>query len=53
MLDQYRLQADIESFTNIMESVKRSQQKSGVKNGICVVYCPHMTTGVTVNKKAL
>lgn len=52
MLDQYRLQTDAEGFTNITESVKRSLRKSGVKDGICVVYCPHTTAGVTVNENA-
>lgn len=26
--------------------------KSGVKEGICVVYCPHTTAGVTINEAA-
>lgn len=36
----------IDITTNIVELVKRYQ----VNNGICVVYCPHTTGGITINE---
>lgn len=52
MLDQYSLKTDIEGFTNITDTVEKSLAKSGVKDGICVVYCPHTTAGITINENA-
>ena len=52
MLEQHSLNTAAEGFTNITGSVKKSLAKSGVKNGICVVYCPHTTAGITINENA-
>jgi len=52
MLDQYSLKTDIEGFTNITETVEKSLAKSGVKDGICIIYCPHTTAGITINENA-
>ena len=52
MLEQYSLQTETEGFTNITSLVEQSLAKSGVKNGICVVYCPHTTAGITINENA-
>jgi len=32
--------------------VQHTVKKSGVKNGICLVYVPHTTAGVTINENA-
>lgn len=34
---------------NITEEIRRVVQDSGVTEGICVVFCPHSTAGLTVN----
>ena len=52
MLDQYSLQTDAEGFTNITALVEKSLAKSGIQDGICVVYCPHTTAGITINENA-
>lgn len=52
MLDYYRLQTQTEGFTNITGMVRKSLEKSGVREGICVVYCPHTTAGITINENA-
>lgn len=52
MLDQYSLNTDTEGFTDITGTVKSSLAKSGIKNGICIVYCPHTTAGITINENA-
>lgn len=39
-------------FINITREVQSAVAESGVENGICVVYVPHTTAGVTVNEAA-
>ena len=34
---------------NVMDEVKEVVRKSGVKEGLCYVYCPHTTAGLVVN----
>lgn len=46
------IKTDKEAFYNITSYVKNAVEKSGVKNGICVVYCPHTTAGITINENA-
>lgn len=52
MLDQYSLQTNTEGFTNITGMVRKSLKESGVTEGICVVFCPHTTAGITINENA-
>lgn len=52
MLQQYSLKTASEGFTNITETVKKSVAESGIKDGICLVYCPHTTAGITINENA-
>lgn len=40
------------SFENITARVKRCLADSGVEEGICLVYIPHTTCGVTINEAA-
>ena len=37
---------------DITREVKNLVWESGVKNGICVVYIPHTTAGITINENA-
>jgi len=39
-------------YIDITGEVRSAVQKSGVKDGICVVYVPHTTAGVTINEHA-
>lgn len=52
MLEQHSLQTDWEGFLNITGTVQESLKKSGVSEGICVVFCPHTTAGITINENA-
>jgi len=52
MLFQFSLKTKQESFHNITVQVKEAVQKSGVTDGICVIYCPHTTAGITINENA-
>jgi secondary thiamine-phosphate synthase enzyme len=37
---------------DITALVQKELQKTGVKDGVCVVYVPHTTAGVTINEGA-
>jgi len=39
-------------FQDITGLVRKEVKESGVKEGICVVYVPHTTAGVTINENA-
>lgn len=41
-----------EQFIDITASVQRAVKNSGVSEGLCVVYVPHTTAGLTVNENA-
>jgi len=52
MIFEYSLQTQREGFTDITNEVGNAMRKSGVQNGICVVFCPHTTAGITINENA-
>ncbi len=52
MLEYYSLQTEAEGFHGITRQVREAVTKSGVQDGICVVFCPHTTAGITVNENA-
>jgi secondary thiamine-phosphate synthase enzyme len=39
-------------FVEITDEVRAAVRASGLKTGICVVYCPHTTAGVTIQENA-
>ena len=39
-------------FVNITSDVQKIVKESGVKHGICYIYVPHTTAGVTINEGA-
>jgi len=52
MLFEYTLSAPREQFYCITPQVREAVAKSGVTDGIAVVYCPHTTAGITINENA-
>jgi len=52
MLYEYRLSAPRADFQNVTPKVREAVSKSGVTDGIAVVYCPHTTAGITINENA-
>lgn len=52
MIYEYSLSAQREDFYNITSQVCEAVAKSGVTDGIAVVYCPHTTAGITINENA-
>jgi len=39
-------------FVEITAEVREALGRSGIREGLCVVYCPHTTAAVTVNENA-
>jgi secondary thiamine-phosphate synthase enzyme len=37
-------------FLDVTDLVRRAVEKSNVENGVCYVYVPHTTAGVTINE---
>lgn len=41
-----------EEMKNITQDVRECICRSGIKDGICTVFCPHTTAGITINENA-
>lgn len=41
-----------EEMIDITSSLTEAVEESGIKNGVCFVYVPHTTAGVTINENA-
>jgi secondary thiamine-phosphate synthase enzyme len=48
----FQLPTPREGFYNITPQVREAVAKSGITDGIAVVYCPHTTAGITINENA-
>lgn len=49
---KYSLKTNTEGLYDITKQVKEAVFDSGVREGICVVYCPHTTASITINENA-
>lgn len=52
MISNITLNTPKEGFIKITRDISSIVTQSGVQEGICVVYCPHTTAGVTINENA-
>ncbi len=52
MLFEYKFDTPKENFYNITQQVREAIIKSGIADGIAVIYCPHTTAGLTINENA-
>ena len=52
MLYEYSLSTPRENLYNITAQVREAISKSGVTDGLAVVFCPHTTAGITINENA-
>jgi secondary thiamine-phosphate synthase enzyme len=39
-------------FIEVTDRVRQTVQRRGVRQGVCVVYCPHTTAAITINENA-
>lgn len=51
-LSEYSLSTGRQGFHDITGHVKEAVKKSGVRDGIAIVYCPHTTTAITINENS-
>ncbi|GMO50670.1 MAG: secondary thiamine-phosphate synthase enzyme YjbQ [Treponemataceae bacterium] len=51
-LKQFSLSTDRENFYEITHYVRDAVKESGMIEGLCTVYCPHTTAGITINENA-
>ncbi len=51
-MEEFYLQTPEEGFVNITAEVKRILLHNPVRNGICLVFVPHTTAGITINENA-
>ena len=52
MNQEYKLSTPREDFYNITSQIREAITKSGITDGIAVVFCPHTTAGITINENA-
>lgn len=52
MLYEFELSTQRQSFYNITEKVSSAVKNSGIREGICLIFCPHTTAGITINENA-
>lgn len=52
MLYKLSISTGKEGFYHITDKVKECIRQSGVINGICLIFVPHTTAGVTINENA-
>ena len=48
MLKKFDIKTKYNDVYDITENVKKAVEESGIQNGLCVVYNPHSTAGITV-----
>ena len=53
MIYSFRVSTSKKSeFIDITREVKEIVEKTGVRSGLCIIYVPHTTAGVTLNENA-
>jgi secondary thiamine-phosphate synthase enzyme len=53
MMQTFQLRTSTQTeFVDITRSVQEAVKKTGVEDGICIIFIPHTTAGVTINENA-
>ena len=52
MLLTQTLKTGPEGFYDLTSAVRDAVRASGLESGLCVVFCPHTTAGLTINENA-
>lgn len=52
MVFEFALSTRREGFTDVSEKVRDAIAKSGISEGLCLVFCQHTTAGITINENA-
>lgn len=51
-MNNIKIQTPAEGFLDISIEIKKNVRESGVVKGLCNVYIPHTTAGITINENA-
>ena len=51
-LHEYKLRTEREGLYDVTREVESALRESGAQSGLCVVFCPHTTAGITINENA-
>lgn len=49
---EFTLRTEREGLYDVTQRVCETVRESGVKSGLCIIYCPHTTAGITINENA-
>ncbi len=53
MIQTFQVRSSTQNeFIDITRSIREAVQKTGVEDGICIVYVPHTTAAITINENA-
>ncbi len=52
MLFEFTLSTERNLWIDVTSRLRDALRESGAKNGLCIVYCPHTTAGITINENA-
>ncbi|MFT3951569.1 MAG: secondary thiamine-phosphate synthase enzyme YjbQ [Oscillospiraceae bacterium] len=52
MIYEFAVKTEKQNFYNITPQIVSAIEKSGVTDGLCVVYTTHTTAGITINENA-
>jgi secondary thiamine-phosphate synthase enzyme len=52
LLREFSLTTERQGMINITNSARDTLRDSGAPSGVCIVYCPHTTAGITINENA-
>ena len=52
MVYKYNINTQREGYYNITNKANEALKQSGVSDGVCIVFCPHTTAGITINENA-
>ncbi len=52
MQREFSLRTGRNDWTDVTARVQDAVRESGVSEGLCLVYCPHTTAGITINENA-
>lgn len=52
MTREFSLETPREGFINVTSMAAGAVRESGVTDGLCLVFCPHTTAGITINENA-
>ena len=52
MITEYEIDTPREGLVDVTDMAARAVRSSGISDGLCLVYCPHTTAGITINENA-